>query len=76
MELLIVIIGVVLVWKFAGVLNTLSLAARTKAEVMCEEVLIEATTERAELIKEFSKDTKADEIYNHQEILKLMKIKK
>lgn len=76
MELLIVIIGVVLVWKFASVLNTLSLAARTKAEVMCEEVLIEATTERAELIKQFSIDTKAEEIFNHQEILKLMKIKR
>lgn len=76
MELLIVIIGVVLVWKFASVLNTISLAAQTKAEVMCEEVLIEATTQRAELIKEFSKETKVEEIFNHQEILKLMKIKK
>ena len=76
MELLIVIIGVVLVWKFASVLNTLSLAANTKAEVMCEEVLIEAVTERAELVKQFSVDVKSEEIFNHSEILKLMKIKK
>tara|TARA_R110000851_G_scaffold262361_1_gene414880 strand:+ start:1351 stop:1581 length:231 start_codon:yes stop_codon:yes gene_type:complete len=75
-ELLIVIIGVVLVWKFASVLNTLSLAANTKAEVMCEEVLIEAVTERAELVKQFSVDVKSEEIFNHSEILKLMKIKK
>ena len=76
MDLLVVIVGVVIVWKFAGVLNTLSLAARTKAEVMCEEVLMESTTERAELVKEFSKTTDAADIHNHQEILRLMKIKK
>lgn len=76
MELLSVIVGVVIVWKFASVLNTLALAARTKAEVMCEEILMESTSERAEMLVEFSKNTKAEQIINHKEILNLMKIKK
>ena len=76
MELLIVIVGVVLVWKFSSVLNALSMAGRVKAEVMCEEVLIEASEERADLYASFSENMKDKEIKSHQEILTLLKMKK
>ena len=76
MELLVVIVGVVLVWKFSSVLNALSMAGRVKAEVMCEEVLIEASEERADLYASFSENMKGKEIKSHQEILTMLKMKK
>lgn len=76
MELLWVIIGIGLVWKFSSVMTALAMAGRVKAEVMCEEVIIEATVERSELVGEFIEATKEKTIYSHDDVLKMMKIKK
>lgn len=76
MELLIVIVGVVIVWKFSSVLNTLSLAARTKSEVMCEEVMMDAVSDRTELIEDFKNKQNEKPILNHSEVLTFLKMKK
>jgi len=76
MELLILIIGVVLVWKFSSVLNALSMAGRTKAEVMCEEVLMDAAEERTQLVTDFKIKIEGKEISSHQEVLTMLKMKK
>ena len=76
MELLWVIIGVVIIWKFSSVMNALSMAGRVKAEVMCEEVLMEASLERTELIKEFTEELGDKEIKSHAQVLALLKMKK
>ena len=75
MELLILIIGIVLVWKFSGILSALALAGRTKAEVMCEDVLMDSTLERVENVKNFKEVLGEKEIKNHEEILSMLKMK-
>jgi len=76
MELLWVIIGIGLVWKFSSVMTAVAMAGRVKAEVMCEEVIIEASVERTEMVTEFIESTKDKEIYSHDQVLKMMKMKK
>ena len=76
MELLIVIVGIVLVWKFASVLNALSMAGRVKAEVMCEEVMTESVIERVEIVENFTAELGDKNIKSHQEILKMLKMDK
>jgi len=76
MELLIVIVGIVLLWKFSSVLNALSKAGRVKAEVMCEEVISESVIDRTELLEHFKAELGDREITSHAEIMKLFKMEK
>ena len=76
MELLWVIVGVVVMWKFSSVLTALSTAGRVKAEVMCEEVMVEAVIERTEIVETFKTEMENKEINNHKEILKMLKMDK
>ena len=76
MELLILVVGIVLVWKFSAVLNAIAKAGRVKAEVMCEEVMVEAVLERTEIIKTFNSEIGDDEIKSHNQVLKLLKMDK
>lgn len=76
MELLSLIIGIVLVWKFSSVLNALSKAGRVKAEVMCEEVMTEAVLERTEIVESFNSELGDKKIVSHEEILKMLKMNK
>lgn len=76
MELLSLVVGIVLVWKFSSVLNALSKAGRVKAEVMCEEVMTEAVLERIEMLEVFENEIKDREIKSHSEILKRLKMDK
>jgi len=76
MDLLWVIVGIVILWKFSSVLTALAKAGRVKAEVMCEEVMTEAVIERVETIESFTSELKDREIKSHQEILKMLKMDK
>ena len=76
MELLIVIVGIVLLWKFSSALNAMSKAGRVKAEVMCEEVIADAVIERAELVESFKADLGEKEITSHVELMKMFKMNK
>jgi hypothetical protein len=76
MELLIVIVGVVLMWKFSSVLNALSKAGRVKAEVICEEVIAESVIDRTELLESFKAELGDRDITSHAEIMKLFKMEK
>ena len=76
MDLLILIVGILLVWKFASTVAAVALAGRVKAEVMCEEVMMDAATERTQLVENFVANNKDKTIHNHEEILKMLKMKK
>lgn len=57
-------------------MTAVAMAGRVKAEVMCEEVIMEAAVERTELVGEFIEVTKDKEIYSHDQVLKMVKMKK
>ena len=76
MELLWVIIGVVIVWKFSSVLTALAKAGRVKAEVMCEEVMTDSVIERVENIESFTTELGDKKILSHDDILKMLKMNK
>ncbi len=76
MDLLLLVIGIVLVWKFSSVMTAVAMAGRVKAEVMCEEVIIEASVERTEMVEEFVEATKDKTIHSHDDVLKMLKMKK
>lgn len=76
MELLLVIVGVVLLWKFASALNGLAKSAEVKAQVMSEEVISEAVVERTKIAKKFVEKTKEDKVLSHEDMMDLFGVKK
>jgi len=75
MDLLILVVGIVLVWKFSSVLTALATAGRTKSEVMCESVIMDATEERSLMFESFEEKIGDKKIYSHEEILSKLKVK-
>ena len=75
MELLIVIVGIVLIWKFSSVLNAWSKGAQTTAEVFSEEVIMNAVEKRTEQVASFSSKMEGKEIKSHDEIMSMLKMK-
>ena len=76
MELLMLVVGIVGLWKFSSVMNALAKAGRVKAEVMCEEVMAEAVVERLEILDTFKTEVGDKEVVSHTEMLKLFKMDK
>jgi hypothetical protein len=74
MELLIVVAGIVLLWKFTSSINALATSAKVKAEVMSEEIITEAVKERTELIEAHMKEMEGKTVYSHEEIMKIMRV--
>lgn len=74
--LLIVVVGVVLVWKFSSSLNGLAKSAEIKTQVMSEEVMSEAVVERTKIAEKFKEKTADKEILSHEDMLDLFKVKK
>ena len=53
LELLILVAGIVAIWKFRGSTSAVAVGAETKTEVWAEKVIADATIERAENYKAF-----------------------
>lgn len=75
MELLIVIIGVVLIWKFSSVLNAWAKGAQTTAEVFSEEVIMNSVQKRTEQVEAFTEKMGDKTIKSHEEIMTMLKMK-
>ena len=69
MELLMLIAGVLLLWKFGGSLNGLAVSARSKTEVLAEKVTGDAVIERSDNFEEFKKNMDGKTIHSHDEIM-------
>ena len=76
MELLVVIAGIVLLWKFGSMLSQLAHAGEAKSELFYEEVMMDIAEQRAENVKEFTKIMENQEVKSHKEIMALLKVKK
>ena len=75
MELLILVVGIVLVWKFIGTLNSLSKGAQATAEVFSEEVLMGAAEKRGNNLAEFKEKMEGKQIANHDDVLTMLGLK-
>lgn len=74
MELLIVVVGIVLVWKFSSTLNGLATSARAKTEVMAESVIAESVQERTANFEDHLKKMEGKKTYSHSEIMQHFRI--
>lgn len=77
-ELLLLIIGLVVIWKYSGSLNAGAIASEQAAKVWAEEIISESVIERQELIQQFEKQIQTKgitEIRSSDDFLKLMKVK-
>jgi hypothetical protein len=55
-ELLVLIIGIVIVWKFSASLNSAATASEEASKKWSEEIIKDVVIERQELLMEFDKD--------------------
>lgn len=69
MELLMLVVGIVLLWKFSSSLNGVATSARAKTEVMAEEVLSECVQERTRNFEEHLNKMEGKKTYSHSEIM-------
>lgn len=74
MELLIVIAGVILLWKFSSSLNAVASSAKVKAEVMAEDVIAQSVVERTDNFERYQKAIEGKEIRSHEEIMNMFKV--
>ncbi len=75
MELLILIIGVVVIWKFSSSINVSATASKAHVETWAEKIIADAVIERQSTYEQFLEDTKnADgtqkKIVSHETLLK------
>lgn len=74
MELLMLVVGIVLLWKFSSVLNTLAVMLRSSTQVQAEKVIGEAVIERSDSFEKFKERTEGKQLYSHQEIMSAYKV--
>lgn len=73
-ELLILVAGVLALWKFASSLNGVATAARIQAEVFSEKISIDAVEERTRIYEEFKDNMGEKQIYSHEDIMSALKV--
>lgn len=74
MELLMMIVGIVLLWKFSSVLNTLAVMLRSTTEVQAEKVIGNAVIDRSDNFDEFKKRINGKELHSHSEIMQHFRV--
>lgn len=82
-ELLILIAGIVILWKFSGLLNVTAIASEQAARVWGEDIIKDSVVERQYLVADFEKELaklKAKnpdfELQSSEDFLKSMKVHK
>lgn len=73
MELLLLIVGIVVLWKFSSSINLGAEQVKAKAEVLSEKVIADCTLERQETYKSFLERKGDQELISHESLMTLMK---
>lgn len=73
LEMLILISGIVALWRFSSSTKAVAQGAETKAQVWAEKIISESVIERAENHKEFKEATKDLKIVSHETFMKELK---
>jgi hypothetical protein len=69
MELVFVIAGIVLVWKFSSTMNVFAIIAKSKSEIVAEKVIADCVEERTDNFDDFQKRMEGKQVYTHDEIM-------
>ena len=77
-ELLILISGIVALWKFHSTINASTVAAKAHTEVWAEDVIANAQIKRSEQVEKFrqslnNEDGSTKQLYSHDEVMQLLK---
>lgn len=73
MELLILIVGIVALWKFSSSINLGAESIKAKSEVVAERVIAECALERQETYKQFVADKGDEELISHERLMTIMR---
>ena len=74
MELLMLVSGILLLWKFASTINALATSARAKTEVMSEKIIGDAVEDRSNNFEAFKEKMADKKTYTHDEIIAYFKV--
>jgi hypothetical protein len=74
MELLILVTGIVLLWKFSSVMNAFAIMLKTKTEVTAEKVIGDCVEERTQQFEDFKSRMEGRQTYTNEEILDFFKV--
>lgn len=70
LELLLLITGIVMLYRFSSSTRAIAEGAETKTQVWSEEVISEAVVKRAENYKQFKENTKDLKVVSHDTFMK------
>jgi hypothetical protein len=73
MELLLLIVGIVALWKFSSSINLGAEQIKAKAEVMSEKVIADCSLERQETYKDFLERKGDTELISHDRLMQIMR---
>jgi hypothetical protein len=73
MELLLLIVGIVALWKFSSSINLGAEQVKAKAEVMSEKVIADCALERQETYKDFLERKGDTELISHDRLMQIMR---
>ena len=72
MELLLLIVGIVALWKFSSSINLGAEQVKAKAEVLAEKVIADCAIERQQTYQEFLERKGDQELISHKTLITLM----
>lgn len=73
MELLMLIVGIVALWKFSSSINLGAESIKAKSEVLSEKVIAECALERQETYEQFMEDKGDTELISHEHLMQIMR---
>ena len=74
MELLMLVVGLVLLWKFSSTLSALSIILKSTTEVKAESIIADCVIERTENFTAFKEKVGDAQIYSHEEVMSAFKV--
>lgn len=74
MELVIIVAGIILVWKFSSAVDAFAIMTKAKAEVTAEKVISGTVIERTDNFNEHQKKMEGRETYTHEDIMSAFKV--
>lgn len=73
-ELLLLVGGIVALWKFSGAISAFATGTRVKAEVYAEDVVQDSIIDRVDQMEEFNSRLNGREIKSHDQIMSELKV--
>lgn len=75
LELLLLIGGLVALWKFSGAISAFATGTRSQAEAYSEGIIQDSVIDRVDQMEEFEERLAQRNIISHEEVLTRLKVK-